>query len=158
MRRLAAILVALAGVKRFAVVSSGIAILALAAGSGRAADWQIEADNYLNASGVYPQIPNDSNNAYYFTAPTGLTATVDGAVWLKTGSATPVLNTQNFGVSVYYKNADGTNGGWTYYETEFVNDGGYAGYFLGDANYITDSNLAIAGQETIPTTDFGGVL
>ena len=124
-----------------AIVSSGIAILAITAGSGRAADWQIDADNYYNASGVYPQIPNDSNNAYYFTAPTGLTATVDGAVWLKTGSATPVLNTQNFGVSVYYKNADGTNGGWTYYETEFVNDGGYAGYFLGDANYITNSNL-----------------
>ena len=90
MRRLAAILIALAGVKHgLPSYRVELQFWRYTAGSGRAADWQIEADNYFNASGVYPQIANDSNNAYYFTAPTGLTATVDGAVWLKTGSAHP---------------------------------------------------------------------
>ena len=139
--------------RRVIVTMSVLVIAAFAAGDLQATQWAIEADNYYNASAVFPQIPNDSNNNYYFTAPTGLTATVDGAVWLKTGSATPVLNTQNFDVSVYYKNSNGATGGWTFYETESVTDGGYAGYFLGDTNYITDSNLDIVSHETIPTLD-----
>ena len=68
----------------------------------------MEPDNWYNACGSYPQIPYDYPGTFYTTLPTGPTATVDGMVWLKTGSGSPALfNSPNLMVSTYYENTSG---------------------------------------------------
>ena len=145
--------------KRLAIVLSGIAIWAFAS-PDLWAQYQFGGpDNYFNACGCYPQIPNDSPGTYYLTLPNGPSATEDGAIWLNTGSG-PALKSGNIAVSIYYEN---TSAAWQLEETMFATDGGYAGYFFatadptwGDSRMI--SNPMIVSTETIPCLDLQSTL
>ena len=146
--------------KRWAIVLVGTAILGLAAPNLWATGfYQFGGpDNFDNADGLYLQIPNDNPGTYYSTLPYGPTASEDGLVWLKTGSASPELyNNANLAVSIYYENS---NSAWQLEET-MISTQGYSGYFFGTADPTWGesrvvTNALVVSTETIPVIDLTG--